>query len=457
MTDEELRLWMLLAYARPCKALSAENNVCVTQENFSRNAREKGDCEDVELHYQEDVRDNRRVLSCCIHRAAEHMFFERCEVVSAHAGGSGFPPYVTALITAQIDRKLIYIPKTCADMLRKQKWPAFFTHEVAGQVYKWKPVFAGLRSWCWKRLLVKTIFLQAFGKIATRTKTLLSLYKNVESETNDSVKALLRDADNATADTLGDLSYKEMWLPSEQKETRKKALQLKHVVLVSLHKYRERRYAASRGAELRTHACTTCPVSRKQLKWLTYFEEDKTVQNAASCRFLRLSKRLSASEFVQNCAKAPTADEDFFMYRDYLYFEKAASYPVVNVKNAYYIKFPPTFAIRACGEDLADLHVCDVRKDILHDMFFFTAFDTRRYSWFRKYRLDTEEDTRDIEAFEKISLSPGATGWQTVSDDFDDNLQWAWDTGISMEDELQKLKPSYDLKDLDDVRSSMFT
>jgi hypothetical protein len=128
------------------------------------------------------------------------------------------------------ETKLIY-------MLRKHKWPAFFTHEVAGQVYKWKPVFARLRSWCWNRLLVKTNFLQAFGKIATRTKTLLSLYKNVESNTNDSVKDLLREADNATADTLGDLSYKEMWLPSEQKETRKKALQLKHVVLVSLHKY----------------------------------------------------------------------------------------------------------------------------------------------------------------------------------------------------------------------------
>ncbi len=165
---------------------------------------------------------------------------------------------------------------------------------------------------------MKTIFLQAFGKIATRTKTLLSLYKNVESETNGSVKALLREADNATADTLCDLSYKEMWLPSEQKETRKKALQLKHVVLFSLHKYRERRHAGPGGAEpahptmLRTHECTTCPVSRKQLKWLNYFQDEKTVQNAASCWFLRLSKRLSASDFVQNCAKAPTADEDFF-------------------------------------------------------------------------------------------------------------------------------------------------
>ncbi len=198
-------------------------------------------------------------------------------------------------------------------------------------------------------------------------------------------------------------------------------------------------------------------MSRKQLKWLIYFQGETTVQDAAICRFLRLSKRLSASDFVQNYAKAPTADEDFFVYRDYLYFEKAASYHVVNVQNAYYIKFPPTFAIRACGEDLADLHVCEVQEDTLHDMFFFTAFDTRRYSWFRKYRLDTEEENREIEDFEKISLLSRVPRWKTVSDQFSDNLQWAWDTGINMEDELQKLKPSYDLEELDGVTSSMFT
>ncbi len=124
---------------------------------------------------------------------------------------------------------------------------------------------------------------------------------------------------------------------------------------------------------------------------------------------------------------------------------------ILNVKNAYYIEFPPTFAIRAYGEDLADLHVCKVREDMLRDMFFFTVFDTRRYSWFRNYRLDMEEDTREIEDFEKISLSPPAPGWKTVSDHFNDNLQWAWCTGMSIEDKLKELKPSYDLEDLDDV------
>jgi hypothetical protein len=117
----------------------------------------------------------------------------------------------------------------------------------------------------------------------------------------------------------------------------------------------------------------------------------------------------------------------------------------VNVKNAYYIEFPPTFAIRACGVDLADLHVCKVQEDTLKDVFFFTAFDTRRYNWFRNDQLDTKEDTQEIEDFEKISLSPPAIGWKTVSDHINDNLQWAWCTDISMEDKLQKLKPSYDI------------
>jgi hypothetical protein len=44
-----------------------------------------------------------------------------------------------------------------------------------------------------------------------------------------------------------------------------------------------------------------------------------------------------------------------------------------------------------------------------------------------------------------------------VSDDFNDNLQWAWDTGMSIEDKLKELKPCYDLEDLSSVTSSMFT
>jgi hypothetical protein len=60
MTDDELRLWMLLAYARPCSKPIGEINMSITQEKFFRKTAEKGDCEDVELHYQEELKQNKQ-------------------------------------------------------------------------------------------------------------------------------------------------------------------------------------------------------------------------------------------------------------------------------------------------------------------------------------------------------------------------------------------------------------
>jgi len=73
------------------------------------------------------------------------------------------------------------------------------------------------------------------------------------------------------------------------------------------------------------------------------------------------------------------------------------------------------------------LRVCEV-QDRLQQKNFFTAFDTRRCSWFRDVHLDTEEDTELIQTYKKISLSgqSGKAGeWSTVSDQFQDCLQWA--------------------------------
>ena len=63
MTDDELRLRMLLAYARTCSKPKGEINVSITQGVFVGKTAEKGDCEDVELHCQEELKQNKRVLS----------------------------------------------------------------------------------------------------------------------------------------------------------------------------------------------------------------------------------------------------------------------------------------------------------------------------------------------------------------------------------------------------------
>ena len=113
-----------------------------------------------------------------------------------------------------------------------------------------------------------------------------------------------------------------------------------HVVHISLHKYRYRCYAAPAGAEHahRTHACKRYPVSRKQLKWLTSKNLLQRRPNSTKCYELSVSasKHKTINFGLRTkCAKTPTVDEDFFVYRDYLYFEKEIRYLVVNVKNAY--------------------------------------------------------------------------------------------------------------------------
>lgn len=52
-------------------------------------------------------------------------------------------------------------------------------------------------------------------------------------------------------------------------------------------------------------------------------------------------------EAGETSGHTPTADEDFFVYRDYLYFEQEKQCLIVNANNTHYVKFPPMFAIRA--------------------------------------------------------------------------------------------------------------
>lgn len=463
MTDDELRLWMLLAYARPCSQPKGEINVSITQEKFFRNAAEKGDCEDVELHYQEEHTQNKPFLTCYIHRAQDHILFERCEKSSEHCERREFPSYVKALVPDMIDRKLIYIPKECANMLRRKKQPAFFTHEVRGLVYKWKPVFSGLRTWSWKRLLVKTIFLHSFGKILTRTQALLSLYRNMDNVTDEEVKHVLRAASEATVDTLGDLRCKEKWLPKEHRKRNDMELQRQHVVLISLHEYQARRWKPEEELAFReTHACLKYTARQKQLNWLKFLTENRASLHATmSCRFMRIDKRLEEPflrEAGETSGHTPTADEDFFVYRDYLYFEQEKQCLIVNANNTHYVKFPPMFAIRAYakGTGQKTLRVCDIQNDEFKQAFFFTAFDTRRCSWFRDVHLDTDEDTELIQTYKTIYLntqSEPPDKWKTVADQFQDGLQWACITDTNTQNALGKLKPAYALTGLNEAAS----
>ena len=462
MTDDELRLWMLLAYARPCSKPKYEINVSITQEVSLENITQKRDCEDVALDYQEQFKEGKRVLSCCIHRVEDHIFFERCEKSSVH--GEQFPPYIKALIPENIDRKLIYVPTACAAMLRRQKRPAFFTHSVCGDIYKWRPVFSGLRTWCWKRLLVKTIFLHSFGKIATRSNIILSLYKNVQTMTNTEILNLLREANTATMDKIGDLSYKEKWLPKDC--NKKMSVQQHQAVLISLHEYQARQWSPGSTFTLNVHKCLKYTSSQKQMHWLKYLEDHiETLRTTKSCRFLRIDKRLEEPFLKMNhnmSAHTPAVTQSFFVYRDYLYFQQEIQLLVVNVNNTYYVKFPHMFGIRLYNdknENTTKICVCKVTEDTLVPKKFFTSLDTRRCSWFHKVHQDTEDDMQLIQEYKKMKLkglSVDVKTWRTVSDQFHDGMQWACFTDVDTKQYLDKLTPAYTFSNIS-ATSCLFT
>jgi len=462
MTDDELRKWMLLAYARPCVPLKSEINVSITQESFVRNPLCKSEYEDIELHYQEETREGKRVLSCCIHRVEEHVYFERYEKSYQSEERNDFPLYVQALLPKHIDRKLIYIPKECAVILRKKKWPAFFTHEVDDQVYKWRPVFTGLRTWCWKRLLVKMIFLHSFGKVLTRSKTLVSLYTGNKDFKNEDIIKVLKESNKATLDTFGNLSSKENWLPKEYKERHHKKLQKKQVVLISLHQYKSRTCEHPSSQRIcNTLECCKYTSMQKQLKWMSYMSENEAhLKTAMSCRFMRIDRRLEDDKLTKN-AYTIDSREQFYLYRDCLYFESEKQHMVVNANNSYFVKFPTSFAIRAYrneeNDSSNDIFVYETKKDSLKIEFFLTVFDTRRYNWFKNIHLDTKEDTEAIQDYKHIWLSKDCNhAIRTVSDRFHDGLQWAVNLGNVLEHQIQALKPGYAVTSLQDS-STLFT
>ena len=448
MTDDELRLWMLLAYARPDPTLNSELNVSLTQEKFMRKSGTKGDCEDVELHYSRDVQDNKPFLSCTIHTSHEHMFFERYEKAGADTRLPCFPAYVKSMIPDNIDRMLIYVPKTCADIMRKQHTDTqqMFTHAVNGDNYKWRPVFAGIRTWCWKRLLVKMIFIHAVGNIMTGTKTLLSLYGDLnEMKYTEIVKDFLKPAGEATMNTLGDLSYKLKWIPDDVTSKDSSMHELTNVL--SLHQYKERILNSRRMDEI-----TVCSPTRRQFTWLDYVDKHKEkIINETSSRFMRLDKQQVAFRKIENNVVSFEATEPFFSHRDYIYFleEKKALY--VNLRGTIYVKFPTSFALRTVvitdeGVQRKETNVYETNGDTLEEIMYCVMFDTRRYDLFRKIKVEDEGDMELIHSMTHVQLKQEKNRWLPLLENNFETLQWISAEDFDIREKTRRLKPGYAFK-----------
>jgi hypothetical protein len=306
------------------------------------------------------------------------------------------------------------------------------------------------------------IFLHSFGKVLTRSKTLVSMYSDKKNLKNEELINVLRESNEAALDTFGNLSRKENWLPKEYKERLHKKLQKKQTVLISLHQYKSRKYEHPSSREIcNTLECCKYTAMQKQLRWMSYTRENEArLKDAMSCRFMRVDRRLEDDKLTKNAYTIDT-HEHFYVYRDCLYFESEKQHMVVNANNAYFVKFPPSFAIRAYGnahgDNANDIFVCETKSDFLQIEYFLTAFDTRRYNWFKSIQLDTKEDTKSIQDYKKIQLSnDNARKIRTVSDPFQDCLQWAFKLDHGLTNQIQALEPGYAVTSLQDS-STLFT
>jgi hypothetical protein len=303
-----------------------------------------------------------------------------------------------------------------------------------------------IRTWCWKRLLVKMIFLHAVGKIMTGTKTLLSLYGVLDGKTyTDIVKTILKPASEATGNTLGDLSYKLKWIPDDV--TSKDTSTQKLMNVLSLYKYKERILNG-----LQMNEITVCSPTRRQFTWLDYVENHKEeILNEKNSRFMRLDKQQVAFRGIGNNAVSFEASERFFSHRDYIYFLEEKKDLYMNLRGTIYVKFPTSFAVRTVATVVEEMKkketkVHKTNMDTLEEKMFCVMFDTRRYDWFRKIKVEDKEDMDLIQTMTHVKMIQPQDGWLPLLENNFETLQWVKVSEFDTRDIVGKLQPGYAFK-----------
>jgi hypothetical protein len=361
MREHERRLWMLLMYARPClQHFTAEDYTSVCQKLFSEYASlPTKDTIVAKLQYQ--MQENR--LKCIIEDDVETpLFFEKIQKPSeAHC--REFPVLVKAIISKNPSRTCIYIPKAFAIDLRKQcsrQQPLhsqFFTHDGS----TWKMVCVGVRHWAWKRLLVKSVFFDAFAKSMTRSSVQLSLY-GPELQLEEQLQA-----HQLTSSVFGDLQYKTDLL---KKNNMKKQVQLVFTV------FEKKRRQGKIENITTTFDEKKIPSITRQIEFVRHCQSHfNEIKAKRSCRYMRVDSRI-VDKFLEQ-KEVQHLDGNQIVYRSYLYQNTESTHMLVKFRNEIYIKFPTDYAI--IRHD-ADAYKIGVIKISSKEHKYATCFDTRTYS-----------------------------------------------------------------------------
>jgi hypothetical protein len=382
MLEQERCFWLLLLYARPClQHFTAEDMTSVCQMRYVTEDGRKFTKDVIVAKLVYRILDNK--LLCTIdddHDAP--LFFEKMtstQEARKSVQGELFPDYMQAIIGTLPDRRYIYVPTIFAKELRKQRQEQapLYARVFRFADSNWQMVCVGTRAWAWKRLMVKSIFFDAFAKVMTRSSVQLCLYGPIAydvdeiqiqhvNQKKDAQKQI--DRHKMTSSVFGDLPYKLDLLRRNNTN--------KHVQLVFTEHTKKRRLGRV-GTGMTKFEEDKISSTRRQIEFVKYCNNHmETIKLTQSCRFMLVDKRI-VLRFLPNCGWCDTKPQDgVLLYRSYLYCLTPITDMLVCFRDQLYIKFPKDYAVIRTSDTYAtgpmNIETIDYK--------YATCFDTRTYS-----------------------------------------------------------------------------
>jgi hypothetical protein len=84
--------------------------------------------------------------------------------------------------------------------------------------------------------------------------------------------------------------------------------------------------------------------------------------------------------------------------------------------------------------------------DTLEEKMFCVMFDTRRYDWFRKIKVEDKEDMDLIQTMTHVKMIQPQDGWLPLLENNFETLQWVKVSEFDTRDSVSKLEPGYAFK-----------
>ena len=430
MTEHETNQWILLTYARPhgqhhnfaslgFKICSEKSEASCMNITCHHTKTEDGKLEGVWIHEQED----------------SYVYYERGDRENDTTASQfkEFPSCIQCIIPHIPDRKFIYIPAPCFYAWKswEEDSPPSPKQKFRHEGHIWSPITVRSVDWCWKRLLVKIMFLHMLGRVTTRAEQMTALYYPLTRNGNNeempdadqelvfrrSVAETAQDVLDFGTDTVrygkvvqhmhtlnehvfGHLATKMNVLTQNMRAKRTQ-------LILTIHPYRQNviMLNTDRGEEpIHLHECVY-PVElrwhqERQLLWCQHLRNLNIP--GSSYRYLRLDARLGNRHSREAVSLTDITNLQFYTHGPHIYLRKPLTHKYIMYNGTTYAWMGSEYVIlRHNNRALIGTTVTQETNAV---QLFLTCFDTRTYSSFRIHNVDSENMSNEIYAMDASDL-----------------------------------------------------